>query len=234
MPEKASKQILPMLHGAGSAARSVSQRVKVKGGIVRQGIGFEVGPQVFDGIELGSVRKKVFQMCRTRQHTFVDEPALVRLEAIPDQHDGCVQLMLKVLEEIHCALGVDVGIRMEPKVQRYSIPFGRDAYCGDGRNLLKRTAALAQYRCVPTQAPGTAHQGSHEHPGFVERASRSSLQVSWITGADATVGYLARIDGKYIFTQFYVGGPRAGELATAFVPDQTQLSRIFQLLGFYD
>ena len=158
-----------MLHGAGGAACSASQRVKVEGGIIREGICFEVGPQVFDGIELGSVRRKVFQMCRTRQDTFVDEFALVRLEAIPDQHDGCVQLMLKMLEEIQCALGIDVGIRMEPKVQRYPIPFGRDAYCGDGRNLLKRTAALAQYRCVPTQAPGTAHQGSHEHPGFVDK-----------------------------------------------------------------
>ena len=71
-----------------------------------------------------------------------------------------------------------------------------------------------------------------EWQSVLERASRSSLQVSWSTGADATVGYLARIDGKYIFTQFYVGGPRAGELATAFVPDQAQLAQIFQLLGF--
>jgi hypothetical protein len=168
MSEKASKQILPMLHGAGGAARSVSQRVKVKGGIIRKGIGFEVGPQVFDGIELGSVRRKVFQMCRTRQDTFLDERALVRLEAIPDQHDGRVQLMLKMLEEVHCKFGVDVGIRMEPKVQRNPIPFGQDAYCGDSRNLLKRTAPLAQYGCVSTQTPGTAHQRGHEHPGFVE------------------------------------------------------------------
>jgi hypothetical protein len=168
MLEKASKQILPMLHGAGSAACPVSERVKVEGGIIRQGIGFEVGPQVFDGIEFGSVRRKIFQMCRTRQDTFVDEPALVRLEAVPYQHDGRVQLMLKMFEEIHCALGVDVGIRMEPKVQSKPIPLGQDAYCGDGRNLLKRAAALAQYRCVPAQAPGTAHQGSHEHSGFVD------------------------------------------------------------------
>lgn len=174
MPEKASKQILPMLHGAGSAARSVSQRVKVEGRIIRQRIGFKVGPQIFDGIEFGGVGRKVFQMCRTRQDTFVDEFALVRLEAIPDQHDGCVQLMLKMLEEIHCTLGVDVGIRVEPKVQSNPIPFGQDAYCGYSRNLLKRTAALAQYRCVPTKAPGTAHQRGHEHPGFVEENDSGS------------------------------------------------------------
>ena len=168
MPEKASQQILATLHGVGSAACSVGQGGKIEGGIIRQGIGFEVGPQVFDRIELRSVRRKVLQMCGTRQDAFVDEPALVGLEAIPDEYDGRVQLMLKMLEEIHGALGVDVGIRMESKVQRNSIPFGQDAYCGDGRNLLMRTATLVQHRCVPPQAPGTAHQWGHEHPGFVE------------------------------------------------------------------
>jgi hypothetical protein len=168
MPEKAAQQILAALYRVGRAACSVGQRVNIEGGIIREGIGFEVGPQVFDGIEFGSVRRKVFQVCRTRQDAFVDEFALVGLEAIPDQHDGRVQLMLKMLEEIHCELGVDVGIRMESKVQRNSIPFGQDAYCGDGRNLLMRTSALAQHRCLPTHAPGAAHQGGHEHPGFVE------------------------------------------------------------------
>jgi hypothetical protein len=108
-------------------------------------------------------------MCGTRQDALVDELALVSLEAIPDQHDGRLQLMLQMLEELHGTLGVDVGIRMESKVQGNPISFGQDAYCGDGRNLLKRTAALAQYRGMPAQAPGAAHQGRHEHPGFVEK-----------------------------------------------------------------
>ena len=168
MPEKASQQVLPTLHGVSRAACSVSERLKIEGGIIRQGIGFEVGPQVFDRIEFGSVRRQVFQMCGTRQDAFVDEFTLVGLEAVPDQHDGRVQLMLKMLEEIHCALGVNVGIRMKSKVQRNPLPFGQDADSGDGRDLLMRTAALAQYRCVPTQAPGTAYQRGHEHPGFVE------------------------------------------------------------------
>jgi hypothetical protein len=67
--------------------------------------------------------------------------------------------------------------------------------------------------------------------GLVERAAASRLQVSWSVGNNATVGHLARIEGKYLFTQFYVGGPRAGELATAFVPTQNQLSAILKALG---
>lgn len=165
MSQKASQQVLSALHRVGSAA---GQRVKIERGIVRQGIGFEVGPQVFDGIEFRTIRRQVFQVCRTRQDAFVDEFALVGLETIPDQQDGRVQLMLQMLEEIHRALGVDVGIRMEPKVQRDPIPFRQDAYCGNRRNLLLRTTALAKHWGLPAQAPGAAHQWSHEHSRFVE------------------------------------------------------------------
>jgi hypothetical protein len=168
MSEKASQQILPTLHRVGSAACSVSQRVKIEGRIVRQGVGFQVGPQVFDGVEFGSVRREVLQVRRTRQDALVDEVSLVGLEAIPDQHDGRVQLMLKVLEEIHGALGVDVGIGMQSKVQGDPIPFGQDANGGDGRDFLLRTSALAQHWGLSAQTPGTAHQRGHEHPGFVE------------------------------------------------------------------
>ena len=103
MSEKAAQQILPALHGVGSAACSVGQSVKIEGGIVREGIGFQIGPQVLHGIEFGGVRRQVFQVCRTRQDALVDEFALVGLEAIPDEHDGRVQLTLQMLEEIHGA-----------------------------------------------------------------------------------------------------------------------------------
>lgn len=45
-----------------------------------------------------------------------------------------------------------------------------------------------------------------------------------------TVGHMARIENKYFFVQFFSEGPRAGELATAFVPSQSQLVRILALL----
>ncbi len=168
MSEKASKQIFPALHGVGSTACSMGQSVKIKGGIVREGIGFQIGPQVFDGIEFGGIRRQIFQVCRTRRDALVDERALVSLEAIPDEHDGRVQLTLQMLKEIHSALSVDVGIRMQPKVQRDPIAVWQDAQRGDGRDLMLGATALAQHRRVSAQAPRAAHQRSHEHPGFVE------------------------------------------------------------------
>jgi RHS repeat-associated protein len=66
---------------------------------------------------------------------------------------------------------------------------------------------------------------------LVETAAASGQRVPWSTGPDATIGHLARIEGKYFFAQFYTNGPRAGELATAFVPNQSQLTAIMDLLG---
>lgn len=99
---------------------------------------------------------------------FVDELALVGLEAVPDKHDGRSQLPLQMLEEIHCELGVDVGSRVQAKVQSDPIACRRDAQRGDGGDLLIVLTPLPKHRGVPAQTPGAAHQGSHEHAGFVE------------------------------------------------------------------
>jgi hypothetical protein len=66
-------------------------------------------------------------MCRAGQNAFVDEFALVGLEAVPDKHDGRSQLPLQMVEEIHCELGVDVGSRVQAKVQSDPIACRRNA-----------------------------------------------------------------------------------------------------------
>src|ERR1700693_4277948 len=117
MLEKAAQQVLPALDGIGSAACAVRESLQIEGGIVGERIGLKPGPQVLDGIELGGVGRQVLQVRRTKKDTFVDERALVGLEAIPDEHDGRAQLTLQMLQEIHGALGVDVGIGLQAKVQ---------------------------------------------------------------------------------------------------------------------
>jgi RHS repeat-associated protein len=61
---------------------------------------------------------------------------------------------------------------------------------------------------------------------LVEQAAASGTTVDWALQGQATVGHLARIEGKFFFAQFFKAGPRAGELATAFVPNQAQLRAI--------
>lgn len=163
-----------MLHGVGGAASAMGEAMKIDGGIVGQRIGLEVSPEVFDGIEFRGVRRQVLQMRRAGQDALVEELALVGLEAVPDEHDGGAQLALQMLEEIHGALGVDVGIRMQPKVQSESVAGGCDAKGCDGRHLLVTAPALSQQWSLPAQTPGAAHQRGHEHAGFVQKDDRRS------------------------------------------------------------
>ena len=67
---------------------------------------------------------------------------------------------------------------------------------------------------------------------LLETASRSRKIVDWSTGADKTIGHLVRINGnKSFFVQFFKEGPRAGEVATAFIPNMDQLRAILKSLG---
>ena len=102
----------------------MSEGVKIEDGIVGQRIGLQVSPEVFDRIEFGSVRRQVLKMRRAGKDALVEELAFVSLKAVPDEHDGRAQLPLQMLEEVHGALSIDVGIWMEPKVQREPITSG--------------------------------------------------------------------------------------------------------------
>ncbi len=136
MTQEAAQQVLAVLSAACSAAGAMSQHLQIGDGVVGQRVGFQPGPQVFDGVKFGGIRRQIFQVRRAWRYTFVDEGALVSREAIPDQHDGGAQLMLKVLEEVPGAHGIDVGVRVQLKMQREAVACGRDAQRGNGRDLL--------------------------------------------------------------------------------------------------
>ena len=114
------------------------------------------------------------------------------------------------------------------------------------RSLGARAASSGCYKIADSR--GLSHSfDRHAHEWFgrrvpqethmaqwqalIERAARSNQVFDWSTGADATIAHLARIDGKYFVVQFYKTGDRAGELATAFVPSQRQLSAMLKKLG---
>lgn len=158
-----------MLHGTGCTACSLSQRVRVEARIVGERIGLQIGPQILDGVEFWGIGRQVFDMCRTRQDALIDECAGVGFEIVPDQDHRHAQLVLQMLKEIHGVLGIDVCIRMQPKVQGDPIPAGRDAQCGDGRDFSVTASALSKHGGVSTQTPGATHQGRHQQARFVEK-----------------------------------------------------------------
>jgi hypothetical protein len=53
----------------------------------------------------------------------------------------------------------------------------------------------------------------------------------WDTRGQPTSAHLARAEGKWFVVQFFKEGPRAGELATAFIPNLAQLTTILRKLG---
>jgi len=63
---------------------------------------------------------------------------------------------------------------------------------------------------------------------LIERAMTSSNVFPWSLGASKTVGHLAQIEGKFFVVHFF---EETGELATAFVPSQRQVTQIMLLIA---
>ncbi|WP_314906609.1 hypothetical protein, partial [Propionibacterium acidifaciens] len=63
---------------------------------------------------------------------------------------------------------------------------------------------------------------------LIERATQSTKIVPWSTGGSETVAHIARIEGKNFLVQYY---QETGDLATAFVPNNRQVSEILERLG---
>lgn len=117
MPEERTQQVLAVLRRVGGAAGATSETMQVGSRIVGERISLQPRPEVFNRIELWGVGRQVLQMGRAGKNALIDELALVSLEAVPDEHDRRAQLSLQMFEEIQGEFGVDVGSRMQPKVQ---------------------------------------------------------------------------------------------------------------------
>jgi len=66
---------------------------------------------------------------------------------------------------------------------------------------------------------------------LLKRAARSTQVFEWTTRGRPTIARLARIDGKWFVVQFWRTGEEASELATAFIPNQAELSAMLRRLG---
>jgi hypothetical protein len=62
---------------------------------------------------------------------------------------------------------------------------------------------------------------------LVERVAASKQTFPWSVGAARTIGHLGKVEGKYFVVQFF---EETGELATAFIPNASQLREMLKLL----
>ncbi|WP_239153930.1 hypothetical protein [Amycolatopsis sp. FDAARGOS 1241] len=67
-----------------------------------------------------------------------------------------------------------------------------------------------------------------EWRSIIERAAGSSKVIPWSSGSAKTWAYVSRIDGKWFVAQF---DRATGDLVTAFVPNNGQISAMLRLMG---
>src|SRR5579863_4818833 len=168
LPER-SDQRRSALHRAEMSARAMPQIAEVTSTEVRHGMMLEVSPDVFDGVELGSVGRQILQSDAAVEsiQVLLDQPRTVRLQAIPDDQQLLADRPLQGLEELHHLRALDRAGE-ETKVK------APGAHPGDHRELLPGEAVL-QYRRLPSGGPGTCAAGSLGQTRFVDEDDYSPL-----------------------------------------------------------
>jgi len=79
---------------------SLSQGIQIENGFVGQGVCFQVVPNIFDGIELGRIRREElraqpFFLCDIA----LDDPSPMGQEAIPEEDERAANVPAEIFEE---------------------------------------------------------------------------------------------------------------------------------------
>lgn len=175
MQDEGSQDRWLMLNGAGVITGLISELIDVEERRVGQRVLLEISPNVFDWIELGRIRREVLRSdmgLGTEER--LDDAGAVRLEPIPDQDPGRGQLPVELPKEAADTEGIDVGVRMESKVQLHPIARRRHRQRRDGRDLLMRARSLLEHRRDPARMPGAPHQGRHHEARLVDEDQMGS------------------------------------------------------------
>ena len=93
----------------------------------------------------------------------------MRLKTVPHDNDMSRQFLQKTTKESHNYSRINVGVRMESKVQAEPILARSNAQGTDNGDFLVRAGFLIQDRSLTTRAPGSSDQWSHHHATFVDK-----------------------------------------------------------------
>ena len=133
-----------MVAGGGGEAVQVIERQ------VGQGIGFEVTPDVFGGVQLGSIGwEELGVETGALSQSCLHPSAAMGPQAIPQQDPVAGQLVQELGQELTGPLGGDVAAGMEAEIEMHSVPLRVDDQSGDDGNLLPGTTSLVQQRPIP-------------------------------------------------------------------------------------
>jgi len=167
--DEGPEQLGSALNGAGRLTGRGSERAQVKEGAIGQRVGLQIGPDVFNGIEFGSVGgKKLGPDAGTGLDEALHLAGAVSLKPIPNQNDRRIDMTLKLTEESDRQVGIRVLVGKQPEVELHAIPTGWNTQCADDGHLCVGPGALRQTRRFPAPIPGPAQQRSHQSSTLVE------------------------------------------------------------------
>lgn len=155
---------------------------------VGKGILFQVAPDIFHGIEFGSIgRKERTLQTLGRADVALNDFGPMGGQIVPYHHDRFGQLGLELVEEIPGGHRIDIGIRVQLEGQEHVVGARRPTEGGDDRDFSMGAGPLKKKRCVTPGAPRPADQGGHQEPGFVDEGNPGSRPFGFFLSAGQTV-----------------------------------------------
>jgi hypothetical protein len=166
---KGTKEGLFSLDGTTVAPGGLSERIDIEEGPIGQRVHLQIAPDILHRIEFWSIgRKEVIIEPWRISDEGLNLPGAMSQQPIPYQNNGAVQLPDEMTKKLSHQTAIDIYIRMQAKIELNTIPTGRDAESGNGRNFLVCSSALVQHGRLPSWMPTAANQRSHQQATFVE------------------------------------------------------------------
>jgi len=144
------------------------ERVDVQLGSIGKRIGFEIHPDVFDGVEFRSIGRKVFDRdFRVGRKIPGHDSRPVHVEAIPNDNGPPPQVEGDLAEEVPDKRSGDRYPGMDTEEEADPAAMGRDDKGGNYGDFVMASAPLPQDGRLSLGSPGAADQGSHQETAFI-------------------------------------------------------------------
>lgn len=139
------------------------------GGEIRQAAIFEIGPDLLDGIELGSIRREPFRVPVGGGLQIVLHAAMaVRATEIPQEDTGPSVMAGEVAEKAEDVGAADIFLGTERQVEGDPVAARGDHEGAEPGDFFMRSGAERKRRGESAKAPGPANDWGHQEAGLIE------------------------------------------------------------------
>lgn len=198
MFEESATEIRSTAHAARSTESLSADGVKVVGRIVGHILAGKMAPEIFDRIELRSVRRKVFGSkpgCLTSD-VGLNLSAAMRRKAIPEQN--CLPTFDMAFERPQVIDDLRLFDRAgaQPQTQPYAASRGRGDQAGDGRQSLPVERRNDHGR-LAARRPRATYAGTFGKPAFIQENQQAVRSAGLFLMAGQRCRSQRRIDASF-------------------------------------